>query len=107
LEEYWYNDDDATVQKLKYSCKCKGFSLNSYNSEQVNYHTMADLIRGTVPWLKTKSLKFNWSRSQAQMTTINESKYLAFSYNKGYLDTRTWRIYPFGYEQYGEINNLN
>jgi hypothetical protein len=100
--EYWLSDDEQTVREIVYASKCKGFSLNSYNSQQVNFKSMHQLILGKVPWLKTKALKFYWSRLKNAMTSNYESKYLTFKYDKGHIDKLDYTVYPFGYKSFIE-----
>ena len=101
--DYWLSEDSKSLQTLVYNCKCKGFSLNAYNSQQVNFKTLHKLVIGEETYLKTKALKFYWNRIMNEMKSSYEDKYLSFKYDKGHIDFTNYMVYPYGYEKFLSI----
>lgn len=84
----------------KHETKVKGITLHSTNADLVNYETMKDLVLGNLEKLETQGLMFRYNRQKGEMTTRNVLKLFRMTYEKGYIDRSTWKVYPFGWEQF-------
>jgi hypothetical protein len=107
--DIWINEKKKTIKPLVYKSKCKGFTLNAYNSMQINFNSMQQLLLGTRDRLQSTNLQFSWSMYNG-IRSYYENKYMAFTYDKGVIDKRDFKVYPYGYERFieiGEIHNQN
>jgi hypothetical protein len=100
---YSYSYIDSNGEEV-FESKCKGFTLNYANSQNVNYYSMVQLLKGEMEYIKTQDVKFNWSKSSGQMATYLQTKYLSGTYDKGYIDGDLC-TYPFGYEKFINLNS--
>ena len=95
-----YLETSSTIRPYIYSCKCKGFTLNHYNSLQINFNTLHKLLLGEVAVLNSTALKFKWDRVSCEMTTMLENKALRYVYDKGKVNAQTLIVYPYGSERF-------
>jgi len=101
-----YVIDNQELYEIIYNCKCKGFTLNSYNSLQANFHSLSKLLKNEIDSVETKCLQFYWNRTTNQMSSGYESKIMKLTYDKGEVDVRDFAVYPHGYEKFGTFSEL-
>lgn len=105
----WINETQNILTPLVYKSKCKGFTLNAYNSMQINFKSMQELLLGTRDRLKSTNLQFTWSVYNG-IRSYYENKFMAFTYDKGVINKSDFKVYPYGYDRFiqiGEIHNQN
>lgn len=86
--------------RLKESSKVKGITLNAYNQTKINFDVMKQLVQGDLESVATKCLLFKYDRVHNTMITKTILKQFKQVYEKGEIDPNTWKVYPFGYQQF-------
>jgi len=99
----------------KYECKVRGFSLNERTMENLNYHSMKEMIFSEIekPQEKPRVIpirdpKFFDRKVEAKKVFLTERiKRYGLVFDKRVLDFKTKRSYPYGYHRIrNDINNL-
>ena len=95
---YVVQKPDGSVQA---KTKVKGITLTSHNSSLIDYEAMKRLVEGDgTEIVKALCLTFKYDRNAGQMRTYNGIKQFRKTYSKGYIDPTTFKVYPFGYDNY-------
>lgn len=100
LDDTDEHNDRIVIQRTVYCCKCKGFTLNWFNSHKINFATMHQLVIGRIQALESKNLNFTWNRVAGCMNSFYEKKIMKFNYDKGIIDRNTWMVYPHGADRF-------
>lgn len=85
---------------FKKETKAKGITLHSENTERIHYDSMKKLVTGELDVIEADNLLFKYNRNEGQMTTKNVIKLFKNTYSKGYVHPQTYRVFPFGWEQF-------
>jgi hypothetical protein len=86
-------DNDAVT-------KVKGFSLNSKNAAVINFNTMKKLVLGELDGVIAETLQFAYSMDNGQITVNKIEKFYKNTYEKGFIDKNSWKVYPFGWTSF-------
>lgn len=85
---------------LKYDTKLKGITQNAQNSDRINYESMKKLVENKIDSIAADCLLFKYDRDRGQMHTKTTIKLFKKTYEKGYVDENTWKVYPFGWNHF-------
>lgn len=80
--------------------KVKGITLNSENSSLINYETMKKIATFETKEIKASSLNFSYDREKGKMKINTLVKIFKNTYEKGFIDKNTWKVYPFGWTRF-------
>lgn len=80
-------------QKICYSTKAKGFTLNYDATGRINFNSMRNLLVGDVDYLESFGPVFEYNRLRG-IITYTGAKRLKWCYNKGIV--RNFKVYPTG-----------
>lgn len=105
-KEYEVDEEAGELYEITYHCKCKGFTLNAYNSKQANFDSLSKLLRKEITAVETKALQFYWDRSTNEMSSGYVLKSMKLTYDKGVIDHSDYSVYPHGYGKFGTIAEL-
>lgn len=94
---YIVQKPDGTFKK---ETKAKGITLHSENSARIHYDSMKQLVTGDLDVIEADNLLFKYNRNEGQMTTKTVIKLFKNTYSKGYVHPQSYRVYPFGWEQF-------
>ena len=90
---YKTSDGDAVT-------KVKGFSLNSKNAALINYNTMKQLVLGQISGVIAETLQFAYAVDKGDVTVNKIEKFYKNTYEKGFIDKNSWKVYPFGWTNF-------
>jgi hypothetical protein len=93
------NEDGSTESHTK----VKGITLNHTNEQRINFDSMKQLVEDDTDKILAQCTMFKYDRVQGTMITQMMIKEFKKTYEKGFVDPRTWKVYPFGYEQFIEL----
>lgn len=80
--------------------KVKGISLNAENAARIHFDSMKSLVVDDDDKILAQCLMFQYDRNKGTMITKTAIKEFKKTYAKGFIDTHTWRVYPFGWERF-------
>ena len=80
--------------------KVKGFSLNSKNAMFINYNTMKKLVTGEIEGVTAHTMQFAYSIGDGDITINKIEKFFKNTYEKGFIDKNSWKVYPFGWTSF-------
>lgn len=80
--------------------KVKGITLNSENSSLINYETMKKIAIFEDTQINASALNFSYDRDKGQMKISTIAKIFKNTYEKGFIDKNTWKVYPFGWNRF-------
>lgn len=80
--------------------KVKGFSLNSKNAALINYQTMKKLVTGEIDGVTAETLQFAYDLANGSLTVNKMEKFYKNTYEKGFIDKNSWKVYPFGWTNF-------
>jgi hypothetical protein len=80
--------------------KVKGITLNSENSGLINYETMKKIATFESDEIKASALNFSYDREKGKMKIGSLVKVFKNTYEKGFIDKNTWKVYPFGWTRF-------
>jgi PAS domain-containing protein len=96
---YRYKNKEGKVQEI---VKAKGFQVKGEECERLfTLDQYERLLRQQVPEIAVQQRTFRHVvYPEPCMQTLDAVKKMVFQYNKGMVDKKTFRTYPFGYEQF-------
>jgi hypothetical protein len=94
------------LQNGKSTTKVKGFSLNSKNSSAIHYDAMKSLVKGDLDTILAETTQFKYNLQDGSLTVNKIEKLFKSTYEKGFIDKKTWKVYPFGWNQFPDQTRL-
>ena len=94
------------LQNGESTTKVKGFSLNAKNSSAIHYDTMKKLVVGDTSTILAETTQFKYRMHDGALTVNKIEKLFKSTYEKGFIDKKTWKVYPYGWNQFLDQTTL-
>lgn len=97
---YGYVKEDKDGKRDYSNLRCKGFTLNYENAQKIDFDALKSLVTDPNASITVSENRFFWDAYRMHMFTMGVDKVMDGKYNKGHVDKKTFKVYPFGGEKF-------